>query len=174
MSYISFDYCDIVIFAKNMQIREFESKVKRLFETNPENIKIFFDTYSLVSFYPSAVSNPIWQEQAENADYLAEKIHVTINLSIKNYKKYKAWYTKECNDNQGLFFGSEIGRYSLFGRYDISIINPNADIEWLIKTLKMLHEEEQQKIFWTFETYVKIPENDVGSFFDEDDGPNPL
>jgi len=174
LSYISFDYCDIVIFAKNMQIREFESKVKRLFETNPENIKIFFDTYSLVSFYPSAVSNPIWQEQAENADYLAEKIHVTINLSIKNYKKYKAWYTKECNDSQGLFFGSEIGRYSLFGRYDISIINPNADIEWLIKTLKMLHEEEQQKIFWTFETYVKIPENDVDSFFDEDDGPNPL
>ncbi len=148
LSYVSFDYCDIVLFSHNVRIDDFIMKIKCLFKTEDGNASVFFDTFSMVSFRPSYVK----MQTCEDKMKLCEKqgFQATINLSIRDYERFDGWYS----DIEKLDSG--IVRYNMFGRHDISIVNDHADTIWLMQIMRELHKEDNHKIFWTFETYIKI------------------
>ncbi len=154
LCYVSFDYCDIVLFAHNQQITEFMYRLKCLFKAEGAKDAVIFDTFSMICFQPKLIKEKYWEkdirsEEGANADFQA-----TINLSIRDYKKFSEWYTglKKLNSN--------IERYNMFGRHDISIVNERAETAWLIQVMDMLHKEESREIFWTFETYIKIKDKE--------------
>lgn len=147
LSYISYDYCDIVLFAQNLTIPAFMERIKRLFE-EPE--KVIFDTFSMVSFHPKyEVSSNL--NEAETT-----RIQVTINLSIRDHDAFAKWYQTEISGNELIDID-----YDLFGRHDISIIKDNPDTAWLIQIMNKLHDKKNQKNFWTFETFIKIKNDDA-------------
>lgn len=154
LSYISFDYCDIVLFVHNIGIRDFLDKVKQLFESKQETEKIIFDTFSLVSFWPPKVLDEMdWEHRQEDDP---EVFCATINISVRDYEQFKDWYVKKIKSN-----GNGMNLYCMYGRHDVSIINDAADTDWLIWMMKMLHNPDNQKLFWTFETFIKVKADDV-------------
>ncbi len=149
LSYISFDYCDIVLFMHNIGIRDFLDKIKQLFEMKHETEKIIFDTFSLVSFWPPKVLDEM--DRGCLRETKAEKFCATINVSVRDYEGFKDWYEKEIKS-----YGSGMNLYYMYGRHDVSIINEAADTHWLIWMMEMLHNPNNQKLFWTFETFIKV------------------
>lgn len=148
LSYISYDYCDIVLFAQNLTISAFMERIKRLFEGSE---KVIFDTFSMVSFHPEyKVSNNLNESETTG-------LQVTINLSIRDHDAFTKWYQTEISDKEL----ADID-YDLFGRHDISIIKDNPDTAWLMQIMNKLHDKRNQKNFWTFETFIKI-KNDAAS-----------
>lgn len=155
LSYISYDYCDIVLFAKNMKIPQFMDKIRMLFGIVPEadTDGTIFDTFSMVSFYPLQSAKPfdegLLAELPQEGE--TELFQATINLSIRDHNEFNKWYSNEI-EKQGL----EIRRYHLFGRYDVSLTKEKADTQWLMDMMFKLHEKQNQKMFWTFETFIKV------------------
>lgn len=155
LSYISFDYCDIVLFAHKKQIGEFMHQLKCLFKVEGTEEAVIFDTFSMISFQPKLIKDRYWEKNIKQEEKKND-FQATINLSIRDYKKFSKWYAEL------LALDSNVVRYNMFGRHDISIVNERADTVWLIQVMDMLHKEESREIFWTFETYIKIrDEEDV-------------
>lgn len=150
LAYISFDYCDIVLFSHNKIINEFMYQIKRLFEVEKEEAAVIFDTFSMICFQPELINNRVLEQCDKPCEKDNAKFQATINLSIRNYKKFSHWYTELINLN------GNIVRYNMFGRHDISIVNEEADTAWLMQIMNMLHRKDSKEIFWTFETFIKI------------------
>ena len=150
LSYISYDYCDIVLFAQNLTIPEFMNCIKKLFEVDNGQEKVIFDTFSMVSFHPRYDLNQC-KKTGDLIEDSRKKFQATINLSIRDHRAFDDWYQKEITDQ-----GITVEYYDLFGRHDISITKENADTEWLMQIMKKLHDKENHKKFWTFETFIKI------------------
>lgn len=152
LSYISFDYCDIVLFAHHLQICDFLNNIKRLFVLKEGEEGVIFDTFSMVSFQP-----PISRDK-NCAEYLDKngnqpEFQATINLSIRNYEKFEKWY-EELEE----LLKKNMKKYHMFGRHDVSLVKDDANNGWLMRMMEKLHEKDEgEKIFWTFETYIKIP-----------------
>lgn len=154
LSYISYDYCDIVLFARKMQIPDFVNKIQQLFEVSEGEEKVIFDTFSMVSFYPACNQAQVdgQKTDASESDKAAkEQFQVTINLSIRDHRAFEEWYQREADDQ-----GFKTEYYDLFGRHDVSITREDADTQWLMRIMEKLHDKENQKIFWTFETFIKV------------------
>lgn len=163
LSYISFDYCDIVLFAHNMSIPEFLDKIRNLFVVEPHEEKVIFDTFSMVSFWPSYALNGLPQNQPLLDS--KEKFQATINISVRDHKKFDNWYDANIKRSNSI-----VKRYNLYGRHDISITNDKADTIWLMWIMKMLHDKDNQDMFWTFETFVKVQrDNNFGAVSDTSD-----
>lgn len=146
LSYVSFDYCDIVIFAKKMNVKEFLGKIRELAQLKDENgEKTVFDTFSMLNFYSS------YRQKTDDS----EEFWAAINLSVRDYDGFKKWFEQIKGEQ------TWIKLYHMFGRHDVSIVNDKADTNWLIDVMQMLHKKENQDLFWTFETYIKALENDV-------------
>lgn len=131
------------------------TQIKRLFAVENGEEAVIFDTFSMVSFQPSFTGKKDWDGCGRLCGQKKElEFQATINLSIRDYKLFVQWYS----DLQEL--DHSIVRYNMFGRHDISIVNEHADTAWLMQVMKRLHNEESREIFWTFETYIKIPDTD--------------
>lgn len=154
LSYISFDYCDIMLFAHKTKIREFMIYIKRLFEVEEGEEAVIFDTFSMVSFHPDFTEEQNRVDCGRLCGQEQLEFQATINLSIRDYGQFAEWYS----DVQEL--DHSITRYNMFGRHDVSIVNEYADTAWLMQIMQRLHNQESRDIFWTFETYIKIPDND--------------
>lgn len=165
LAYISFDYCDIVLFAHNIQIHDFLDNIKKLFVLDKHEEKIIFDTFSMVSFWPPSVREQSFLESSETgtAADTVEKFHATINISVRNYRQFKKWYESEIKGS-----ASTLKLYNIYGRNDVSITNEEANYKWLMGIMEMLHNEKHQKMFWTFETFIKVLDDGKGNGSSED------
>lgn len=145
LAYISFDYCDIVLFAKNIGVSKYLDNIQRLFGNAPYGEEVVFDTFSLVSFYPEDAINA----GTKNLHNIKDCFSAAINLSIRDYDGFNMMCKKSpC-------FTQNVEKRQMFGRHDISVINDNADTKWLLEIMEELHRKENQELFWTFETYIK-------------------
>lgn len=156
LSYLSFDYCDIVLFAHGLAIPQFMNKIKKLFATDDNSGQVIFDTFSMISFHPNYVS----RGSGDLKESVGNIFQATINLSIQDYSAFNNWYNSE-----PIF--QDCGKYDLFGRNDISITKDDADTDWLMQVMDKLHDTSNQEKFWTFETFIKIKNNTDNS--DKDD-----
>lgn len=154
LSYISFDYCDIIVFAKGLYIKDFLRKIKRVIELSEENNEhMVFDTFSLVSFHPSYLRGRRKGEKSFGGLKKSDQFSAAVNLSVKDYKGFTKWYKRFTKNHYGMY------QYDMFGRHNISIVNDFADTDWLLNIMSELHKKKNQSLFWTFETYLKVPEN---------------
>ncbi|MCM1088490.1 MAG: hypothetical protein NC419_10055 [Muribaculaceae bacterium] len=156
LSYISYDYCDIVLFSNEISIVQFMQNTRKLFEPpkDKKRNEVIVDTFSMISFYPQDTQEaPGLQRQREQYwENDTETFQATINLSIRNHQAFKLWYAEE-NKNK------EMELSHLFGRHDISITKKNANTRWLMEIMDKLHKQENQNIFWTFETFIKVTDD---------------
>jgi len=154
LSYVSFDYCDIIIFAKRLYIKEFLSKVRELCLWDEKNTeKVFFDSFSIITFGPDYV-NLKCGTKPETGEFLAgsdeDKFQATVNVSVKNYPAFSSW----CEEVKKKY--PEVEFYNMYGRHDVSIVNNEADTEWLMYIMDELHKKRDNVPFWTFETFIKL------------------
>lgn len=156
LTYISFDYCDIVLFARNIQIYGFLNNIRKLFISGKEEEKIIFDTFSMVSFWPPRIGEQFSADlpEKETANF-GEKFHATINISVRDYEQFKEWYEGEIKSS-----APGLKLYNIYGRHDVSVTNEEAGVQWLMWIMQMLHDKDNQKMFWTFETFIKVIDNE--------------
>lgn len=151
ISYVSLDYCDVVVFVKQMYIKEFLGNLRKLIISDDEN-NTFFDSFSLITFVPTyskMANGMITVDSKFKFGCEEDKFQATINLSIKDYKVFDKWYSY-VEDKY-----SCVEKYHMFGRHDISIVNDEADTVFLMDMMNKLHSAEGKKAFWTFETFIK-------------------
>ncbi len=147
LAYISFDYCDIVLFAKNTNMTQYLYNIQKLFDNVPYKKDVIFDTFSLASFYPKYAINAKNQNlQNDNGN---DNFSATINLSIHDCHGFNMM------SNHSSCFNENIKKSQMFGRHDISLIKDEADTKWLLEIMQELHNQNNQRLFWTFETYIK-------------------
>ncbi len=156
--YFSFDYSGIIIFAKDMPLSEY---LKSVFQLNYDNNnqKIIRDSYSafglsknkLKKYFDCENNSQKHLEQLliqEYAGLCEEKFSVSVNVGISEYEPYRKFI--------GKLKSSHIS-YQLFGRYDVAIVNNEADLPWIIYMQYLLNCAKGEPFFSTYETFVKIP-----------------
>lgn len=157
--YFSFDYSGIVIFAKDMQLSQYLEYIFQL-NYNNDGRKIIRDSYSIYGLNKNKLKNyfacikdngygafrrMLNQEYQQLGD---EKFAVSVNVGISEFETYKN-FISELKSN-------EIA-YRLFGRHDVSIVNNDANLAWIIYVHYLLNYDENEPYFSTYETFVKIP-----------------
>ena len=175
LSYVSFDYCDIVIFAIKRKAKKFLDEIKSLFVLREKNERVIVDTFSMISFnfhYPpsdffKSYGTEEYKENRVKDGYEEDEFLATVNLSVKDYGGYETW----CGINN--ISGEYIERFKMYGRHDISIINSRATPDWLMYVIYQLYmnekmiekmnenKDENKDLFWTFEIYVKVAQDDI-------------
>ncbi|MDE5698539.1 MAG: hypothetical protein K2I96_14205 [Lachnospiraceae bacterium] len=155
LSYVSFDYCDIIIFAKKLRIKQFLDKVKELYAAyRIPGKRAIVDTFSMVSFNMKYFEEKSEGKDGQDDEYKSEKFQATINLSVRDYEGFREWY------QNGELEGCPTNQYKMFGRHDISIVNENADNEWLMNVMRKFRRD-RDRLFWTLETFIKLDPDDI-------------
>lgn len=163
LSYVSFDYCDIIIFAKKRKAKGFLDEIKSLFVLREKNERVIVDTFSMISFNFSYHSRDFYHSYGSEGygtdrvkdGYETDVFLATVNLSVRDYAGFEKWCAVNRIDNK------YVKRYKMYGRHDISIINSQATPDWLMFVIHQLYEDEYKELFWTFEIYVKVDQDDI-------------
>lgn len=167
LSYISFDYCDIIIFAKKLYVGEFLNKVRNLFLLGKQGERnIFFDTFSMITFapdFPDLLTNQKLPVGDFKTGSDGDRFQATVNVSVKDYSAFSMWRDTVSEKYPQTEF------YNMYGRHDVSIVNNEADTEWLMYMMNELHKEREDAPFWTFETFIKVKDENVGDIGDSKD-----
>lgn len=129
--YFTFDYSDIIIFYKGNSVSEYLDKVNRInYESEKYCIRDSFTLYclcrsTLLDRFKELDSN----KQKKYKRDVNNNFFAKFNIGVQNYKSLEK-LVKEMHDI-GLKTNSTIFINQL-GRHDFSIINPSADLNWLI------------------------------------------
>lgn len=182
--YFSFDYSGIVLLAKGMELKGY---LKLMFQLNYENKdgqKLIRDSYSFYGFHKEGLRK-IFQaldtgksfEQVFGESQFkdsTEQFSASVNIGVQNFKIYQKFLkkVKEVAPNN-------IEEYGLLGRHDISLVNRNANLKWLVYVQYLLdyftqnekdssagQEISPEHMFSTHETFVKL--TGIGNYEDID------
>lgn len=173
--YFSFDYSGIILLAKNMGMKEY---LRLLFRLNYDNkdreqwirdsnsffgfskkeLKEYFDEFDRADDIKEALSHM-------NSSNFDERFSVSVNVGVQNYNVYRKF--KENVEA----IGPKISEYGLFGRHDISLVNEDADLKWLVYVQYLLDKftrvdagQKEDQLLSTHETFVKL--SPMGDFED--------
>lgn len=171
--YFSFDYSGIVLFAKDMEIKSYLLKMFELNYQEYEGKKLIRDSYSLYGFNKKTLKQHYERFASERyaGVYIdgEKELSISINIGIQNYNEYVKFKNELKNVPD-----VKVNEYGLLGRHDVSIVNENADLKWLVYVQYLLDkytiasaEKKNSKLFSTHETFVKINLKDT-EFTDSD------
>lgn len=185
--YFSLDYSDIIICSKDISVSEFS---KIIFQLNYEcsnysvesNNKLIKDSFSLLSINFS-FSRDVYKLVKDNrnlnfseyknlilsnlskkynlSNYSANEFNAAFNLGVQNYETFSLMSKEIIEKN----LVTENDIYKMLGRHDITIVNPNADLLWLIIMQSIIDfystEANTQfsinSVIFNCETYIRIP-----------------
>lgn len=164
--YFSFDYSGIIVFAKDMSVKQYLERMFRLNYAYEGQQKLIRDSYSLYGFSKKTLRK--YYEQFERGKYELQEIEnnetysISVNIGIQNYNKYKAFWAELYK------MEPNIQKYNLFGRHDVSIVNDKANLKWLLYVQYLIdkftqadkEENKEEFLFSTHETFVKIAFDD--------------
>lgn len=149
--YFSFDYSDIIVCAKNMNISEFTEKI---FEVNYSQTKINLtdsysycikDSFSIITFDKTFLSNAFKTIETHDKlkypelevlvkdeikkigyPYKNESLEIAYNIGVQNFDVFNKFLEELSNIQM------DFNKYALLGRHDITINKSNIDIIWFI------------------------------------------
>lgn len=170
--YFSFDYSGIILFAKGMGFKTYLELIFQLNYNHTEGKKLIRDTYSLYGMNKVILKkyfrNLSKGKKVKSLPGGEETFSASVNIGIQNYETYKEFVGEIEKEYPGT-----IVEYGLFGRHDVSIVNNNANLSWLIYIQYLLDKFTQKHegqttgdLFSTYETFMKIPE--ISGFKDAD------
>lgn len=177
--YFSFDYSGIILLAKEMGMREYLRLLFQLNYGNKDRKQRIRDSYSFYGFSKSELKKYFEKfdlagdDIAKALSYMDsqsfdERFSVSVNVGVQNYNVYKEFREKVKAVSPG------VSEYGLFGRHDISLVNEDADLRWLVYVQYLLNKftmtDEKQKeehLLSTHETFVKI--SDIDNFEDTEE-----
>ena len=159
--YITFDYSDIIIFSKSDRISEY---IKLIYSLNFDDSQklLVEDSYTIYGYeanrYKELFENNKEKsfEETDLKQYCKneETISVSINLGLETSNHLVDLKNAVC-------INDEIKFNSVYGRHDISIVNQQADTQWLLFTLMKIdyystkiNNEEANGII-LYETYLR-------------------
>lgn len=162
--YITFDYSGIVILVKGIPIWQYTGMIFRL---NYEMPIVIRDSFSVIAFHKNKIED-FFEGKADEArvcELLREadsgQYSITVNISIRDYEKYMKFNGEmEKYKKENRF---QVTRKQLLGRHDVSLINENGNLIWLLYVQRFLNRYSPDA-FWDYETLIKIdgsfqPEN---------------
>lgn len=156
--YFTYDYSSIILFAKDICIEDYLERMFSLNYNNKEHPKIVKDSFSIYGFQKKVLLDvdKNFETRTNILKKDSHKYEIAVNISICDYTKYENWKKKlkEFEENSG--YNSE-EKY-LAGRHDVSIVNKNADLYWLLKVHCILddYSKDENSAFYTYETFIKI------------------
>lgn len=138
--YFSLDYSDIIICAKDISVMRFSEIV---FDINFNNkTKFVKDSFSLLCIDSSVYKNVFFciendlsldenfcKDEKSKKLFVSEKYNIAFNIGVQNNEVFKEFLSEI--KKYDLYKEESI--YKLLGRHDVSIINENANLLWLIK-----------------------------------------
>lgn len=163
--YYSFDYSGIVLLANNMTIEEYLNKLFYLNYNLENKTNLIRDSFSLCGISRGLLQkNNTLRNHNENKqniicdkDYWNESYTTVTNIGILDYRKYKEFWEE-------LRVKSKAAKsYGLLGRQDISIVNTEANLEWLLTVQGLLdkYTSNKEKSFYSYETFIKVKVDSV-------------
>lgn len=133
--YLTFDYSDIIIFSKSDKISEYINLIYTLNFDNEQKLLVE-DSYTIYG-YEAQKYKKLFETNKEKAftetdlkQYCKneETISISINLGLET--------NNHLNDlKNAICINDKIKFNVMYGRHDVSIVNQEADTEWLLFTL---------------------------------------
>lgn len=171
--YFTFDYSDIIVFLKSDIIIDYMGKISKL--NYDLDKKLIEDSYTIYG-YRADVYEKLYKENCnkkfneiedtywENYFKKEENFFASINIGLESKNKLK-----ELIDDAKMYHKS-VKIYRMYGRHDISIVNPEANSKWLLYVLMRLdnlsskeenNDDENGMIL--YETFIKseLPSEDL-------------
>lgn len=135
--YYSFDYSGIVLVSKGDSLRTYLDLMFCLNYQNKETgEKLVRDSYSFYGFDKVMLKEyfEVFEKAEENntgydkikIDVNDEVFSASINIGVQNYNKFEE-LLETLNKTE-----KDFTSYGLFGRHDVSIVNDNADLKWIL------------------------------------------
>lgn len=153
--YYSFDYSGIVLLANDMTVEEY---LKNLFYLNynlENGTNLIRDSFSLCGISRRLLQknhNEIEQKMISEKDYWRESYTAVTNIGIIDYTKYKKFWEELSSKSKAA------KDYGLLGRQDVSIVNPEANLKWLLLVQGLLdkYTSDKENAFYSYETFIKV------------------
>lgn len=159
--YLTFDYSDIIIFAKSDKISEY---INLIYSLNfDDNQKLLVEDSYTIYGYEANKYKKLFENNKEKVftetdlkQYCKneETISISINLGLETSNYLIDLKNAVCINDKIKFSG-------MYGRHDISIVNQEADTEWLLFTLMKIdyystksNDKEANGII-LYETYLR-------------------
>lgn len=149
--YFSFDYSDIIVCAKNMNILDFTKKIFKVnySQVQTDSVKSFSycikDSFSIITFDKIFLADAFkilktnatlkYKElevlikdeiKKTGYSYTSEKLEISYNIGVQNFNIFNKFLEDLSNIHM------EFNKYALLGRHDIVINKSNVDIIWFI------------------------------------------
>lgn len=162
--YFTLDYSGIILLAKDISIKDYTELLFKINYSNKEEKKQVKDTFSIYGLQKEKrqkifdkFSNPEWDRQSA-AEYLYEEenYEIAVNISVQNFLAYDS-FKKDLDEFEKKYeYKSEA--FKLSGRHDVSIVNRNADMVWLLFVQYLLDQYAQKSVgdFYAYESFVKV------------------
>lgn len=160
--YYSFDYSGIVLLANDMKITDYLSNLFYLNYKLDSKINLIRDSFSLCGINRQLIEEysklgnqeDNVQEILFDKDYWKETYTVVTNIGISDYTKYNSLKNELELRSKGMTFNN----YGLLGRQDVSIVNSEADLKWLLIVQWLLdkYTSSNDESFYSYETFIKV------------------
>lgn len=154
----------IILLAKDISVKDYTELLFKINYNNKKEKKQVKDTFSIYGLQKEKrqkifdeFSNPEWDRQSV-AEYLYEEenYEIAVNISVQNFLAYDS-FKKDLDEFEKKHeYKSEA--FKLSGRHDVSIVNRNADMVWLLFVQYLLDQYAQKSVgdFYAYESFVKV------------------
>lgn len=144
--YYSLDFCDLVLFTKNFQIKELNDVLWEMALVRERNCKVVCDTFTVLSFAADflkenfarfdAADKPKGTPKGQTTEKIwQDRLSLSINLSIKNTTSLSKLIKNITAEK------IDFTQYRLPGRYDVNIQIPNITGEQAVKILYLIDQQ---------------------------------
>lgn len=173
--YYSFDYSGIVLLANDMKITDYLSSLFYLNYKLDNKTVLIRDSFSLCGINRQLIKEYSKLENQEdnvqeiqfNKDYWKETYTVVTNIGILDYTNYNSFY----DELKSRFKSTAFDNYGLLGRQDVSIVNSEADLKWLLIVQGLLdkYTSSNEESFYSYETFIKVNISNISQTFTSQD-----
>src|SRR5699024_1136208 len=173
--YYSFDYSGIVLLANDMKITDYLSSLFYLNYKLDNKMVLIRDSFSLCGINRQLIKEYSKLENQEdnvqeiqfNKDYWKETYTVVTNIGILDYTNYNSFY----DELKSRFKSTAFDNYGLLGRQDVSIVNSEADLKWLLIVQGLLdkYTSSNDESFYSYETFIKVNISNISQTFTSQD-----
>lgn len=162
--YFTLDYSGIILLAKDISVKDYNELMFKINYNNKEGKKQVKDTFSIYGLQKEKrqnifdkFSNLEWDKRSIE-EYLNEEenYEIAVNISVQNFLAYDSFRKDLDKFEKKYEYKSEA--FKLSGRHDISIVNRDADMVWLLFVQFLLDQYAQESIgdFYAYESFVKV------------------
>ena len=157
--YCSYDFCDLVLFAKNISIKQYNEILWKIALERDSELQLVKDTFTVYGFDSKRLIDAFSSIDSNNTGWL-DNMAFSINLSVYSAEAWQS-FEKELDSRDIIK-----EKYRLSGRYDVKVVTKELSgnqIIWLFNAVDKAFSAKGKECSESFGGYEIVPLSSIDS-----------